>query len=145
MTRATCIRARASASCKSSITWLRHVVVCVPLLVAGGCAVWSNDAVRITVSFTGSTPQAQLRNLTVVSGNDRYSWDALASGDSRNVNLLPDSADDRRLTFLYTLDEQAMSWEGPAIPLGAGYRIAVAVDAQGRITERHCLLPCSLD
>jgi hypothetical protein len=145
VTPATCIRARASASRKSSIAWLRHVVVFVWLLLAGACAVWSNDAVRVTVSFTGSTPQTQLRNLTVVSGNDRYSWDALASGDSRDINLLPDAAGDRRLTFLYTLDEQAMSWEGPAIPLGAGYRIAIAVDAQGRITERHCLLPCSLD
>ena len=116
-----------------------------PLVLLAGCAVWSNEAVRITVTFDETTPPSQLRNLTVVAGSDRYSWDMLASGDSRNVNLLPAEEGDRRLTFLYTLNGQAMSWDGPVVPAGAGYRIAIVVNAKGQISARHCLLPCSLD
>jgi len=130
---------RSATSCPAGFPGL------LALLLRAGCAVWSNDAVRITVTFAGATPAARLENLTLVSGSDRCSWDALASGDSRSINLLPGEADDRRLAFLYTLNAQMLSWDGPAIPVGAGYRIAIVVDAQGRITERHCLLPCSLD
>jgi hypothetical protein len=137
-------RARGWSRC-SSRSCLARFPELLALLLLAGCAVWSNDAVRITVTFAGASPAAWLENLTVVSGSDRYSWDALASGDSRSINLLPGEADDRRLAFLYTLNAQMLSWDGPPIPVGAGYRITIVVDAQGRITERHCLLPRSLD
>jgi hypothetical protein len=109
-----------------------------------GCTAASDDAVRVTISFVATDPATPLRDLTLISGGDKYSWPVLTAGETRNVNLLPGLRDDRQLTLLYTLQGRKKSWDGPRVAPTAGYRIEVKVDAAGNVAHRHCSLPCSL-
>jgi hypothetical protein len=109
-----------------------------------GCRVWGNDVVRVTVVFSAASPDRRLTDLTVVVGDDKYSWDVLPGGATRNINLLPGPRDDRQLLFSYTVDGGQRHWEGPKVAVGAGYEIEIEVDGSGQTKSRHCLLPCSL-
>jgi len=114
-------------------------------LLAPGCRVWGNDVVKITVKFAASGPDRQLTDLTAVVGSDKYSWDVLHAGAVRNINLLPGPRDDRQLLFSYTLDGRQRFWDGPKFDAGTGYEIEITIDGDGKVTARHCLLPCTLN
>ena len=114
-------------------------------LLAPGCRVWGNDVVKITVKFAAARPDRQLTDLTAVVGGDKYSWDVLHAGAVRNINLLPGPRDDRQVLFSYTVDGQQRHWDGPKFDAGTGYEIEITIDGDGKVTARHCLLPCSLN
>jgi hypothetical protein len=92
----------------------------------------------------GSPMGGRSQSSDVFAGGDRYSWSALRCGERKAVNLLPGRKEDRHLILGFKLDGRERFWDGPPIKKAAVYRIEVRIDRQGRVTERHCLLPCSL-
>jgi hypothetical protein len=83
----------------------------------------------------------EVRGLRIISGADKAFWPVLRSGDTARTRLFT-GGDETSLTMQFTINGEQVSWHGPDIPDGAGYRIAIEVDSVGQVTERHCLLPC---
>jgi len=125
-------------------TWFSVRVLLVLSLALAGCRVLGNDVVKVTVIFAASGGDRQVTELTAVVGSDKSSWPSLNAGAQKSVNLLPGPDDDRQLTLLYTVNGDKRSWDGPKIAAGAGYRIEITIDANGHVSSRHCILPCSL-
>jgi len=99
-----------------------------------------SDTVHVEISNHG---RAEIRDVTVYSGLDKYSMSMIGAGDRKTFRLFPDG--DRPIIFLkFSLNGEAMSWRGPEIPTGTGYRIDISIDALGVISERDCLTPCRL-
>ena len=110
-----------------------------------GCDAARSDAVHARVEFSGPQGGARLADLSLIVGGDKVGWPELAPGESKRANLLPGPRDDRQPILLYRQGEHKRVWEGPAMPAGAGYRIVIRIEADGTVSARHCLSPCSLE
>lgn len=115
------------------------------ILFIAGCALLSSDSIKVNIEFASTTTFQKITDVSVIVGSDKFFWQEITAGEVETVTLMPGPNDDRQLTLLYTLDGQQKSWNSPKFELGKGYRIWVKVDSLGKVTERHCLLPCSLD
>ena len=110
-----------------------------------GC---DNDegAIRVRVHYAGAAPAPVLSNLALIAGDDKYDWPTLENGGTETVTLHANPRSERELVLLYTMAGQAKSWDGPRFGPGRqGYRIHLEIDGDGRISSRHCRLPCALD
>ena len=122
------------------VTFLVTLIAC----ELSGFRAMGNDVVKVMVSYSAPNQHPPLADLTAVVGGDKYSWESLRAGADRRINLLPGPQDDRQLLFSYTFKGERRHWKGPEFGPGTGYQIEVKVDAAGRVSERHCVLPCQL-
>lgn len=107
------------------------------------------DSVELIVAYQGNAAKDKaLADATAISGDDKVFWYTQKAGETRIFGLYPDPrASDRELTLIYVFEgQERRTWEGPAIPIGRGYRIRIELAADGSVTGyRHCLKPCQLD
>jgi hypothetical protein len=96
--------------------------------------------VDVQLRFVGPAPDI-LTDVTLILDADKFNRAWLRPGEPERVTMVPvwNGGD---LTLLFTLRGERTSWQGPALPEGGGYRIALDIDGEGRVEERHCLLPC---
>jgi len=125
--------------------------------LVAACDRWGNEATKIKVIFTETDPSRRLidlyfeegGDLNVVTGSDEAHLRDLAAGEVETINLLPRPEDSRQLGLRYRLDSDVSTmgrfWRGPKFDRGTGYRIEIKINGRGEVTERHCILPCSLD
>jgi hypothetical protein len=109
--------------------------------VLGGCV--HPDDVKVRV-INGAPPGGQARpieDLRVFAGGSKAWWSTVAPGDSVSVLLRPNDQPPQ-VTMSCKVDGRTVWWDGPAMPLGVGYAIAIRVVSAAAITERHCNFPC---
>jgi hypothetical protein len=126
--------------------WCRRALSALVLvtITIAGCRVLGNDVVKVRVIVEAAAQGRQVSDLDLVAGSATYSWPGQKAGATRDVNLLPGPEDDRQLFFSYKFDGEKRYWDGPKIPMGSGYRMEITIDASGRVSSRHCILPCTL-
>lgn len=103
----------------------------------------SGHDVDATVTFTGSD-QRGLLSLMVFAGGDKAYWPELQAGETVRTTLFTGGGDTALTVQFTTARGGPMSWAGPSFGPGTGYRIALQIDADGSVTEKHCVLPCRL-
>jgi hypothetical protein len=94
------------------------------------------------VTFVGK-PAGRLRGLRLTAGADKAYWSELSTGETVRSTLFT-QREDTTVNMQFVTDAGTVSWQGPRFPSGTGYRIAIRVDADGGVSEEHCLLPCPL-
>jgi len=143
------------------LSWLRSVRKVIQAMKSGRlvaamavaasvtfCALPCDDCADVRITLAPDVPPGRITELTVISGADKFWWPRIDTGDTKQVTLKPNPEDgDRELTFVFQRqgDQERTGWTGPPVPQGRGFRIAVLVDANGRVTARQCLRPCQLD
>lgn len=115
------------------------------LIQATGCDYLSRDTVKVKlkVSFVGGSNNS-LKDVYMIAGGDKFYLPVLATDQEESITLKPGSDSLPQLTFIYTLNGKKQFWDGPDFPIGTSYRIELLVNAGGVITQRNCILPCSL-
>ena len=124
------------------------LLVCVLVLSIGWWLWWhgyfvSGHDVDATVTFA-STDQRGLLSLRVFAGGDKAYWPELQAGETVRTTLFTGGGDTALTVQFTTARGGPMSWAGPSFAPGTGYRIALQIDADGSVTEKHCVLPCRL-
>lgn len=110
--------------------------------MAAGCGAGRDTAVHVRIRFADVDPAHALQSVTVISGSDKFAWPRLSGGEVRTVTLHPGDRDDRQLALLFRLNDIPHTWDGPKVDAGVGYCIDMVVDAAGRTSHRHGLMPC---
>lgn len=113
-------------------------------LTVVACGWHGEDGVQVELSFAGGPMQAPLTDVTVIAGGDKFRWGTVARDEPQRVTLSPGAQDDRQLTLLFRLNGDARVWEGPRLPAGTAYKLRAVVAPDGSVSERHCVLPCTL-
>jgi hypothetical protein len=104
----------------------------------GGCLSGSDVHARLTVA---TDARSRISDVRLVAGSDKDWWPMVSPGESVRTALRTGGGD-TQLLVQFTLRGERMQWHGPALGEDAGYRIAVEVDGDGAVSERHCKLPC---
>ena len=86
---------------------------------------------------------SDLGEVVLIVGADKISWGTLARGESVGAILNP-MGEPPEVFMTYVLAGQKLSWEGPRLSKGAGYRIHIFIDSHGGVSEQHCTQPCRL-
>ncbi|HVZ33248.1 MAG TPA: hypothetical protein VG963_12530 [Polyangiaceae bacterium] len=128
----------------------RHLVSCLEhglWHVAGlgllGCVACSKpDDVHVRITYAADTAAAPLQHVQAIVGANKSSWPQLLPGESVSVVLNPDG-EPPELSLLFELAKQKYSWEAPQFT-PQGFAIAIAIHADGSVSERHCVAPCAL-
>ena len=127
--------------------YVRGVALACALLGLIGWLWWrgffvSGYDVDARVTFVGPGTR-ELRSLRLIAGADKAHWPALRAGESVRTTLFTEG-EDTSITVQFVIHEEQLSWQGPTLAPGTGYRIAIQIDSSGRVAEEHCLLPCQL-
>lgn len=102
--------------------------------------------IQVRVRFDSSHAAATVSNLTVIVGDDKYSWPGQAAGKTTSVTMQAAADSEREVTLLYDWGGERKVWQGPKLGFGAqAYRMFVRIDGNGRADGRWCAQPCRLD
>jgi hypothetical protein len=106
-----------------------------------GTACIRHDDLKVRV-FNDGPAGVDLQDVHVFGGAEKAWWSTVAGGTSVGTLLRPRGEPELSMTFARA--GGAVSWQGPALTTGNGYTVHIHVDANGAVTEQHCLMPCML-
>lgn len=125
----------------------KKAISILPLLiffVMFGCHYFRSDVNKYTVSVKFINPGgAKLEAISVIVGADKFWWASFEAGEEKSVNLYSDKTAVNNLTLLYKISGREKTWESANFAENADYRINLAIDSNGFVTEDSCRLPCS--
>jgi hypothetical protein len=113
-------------------------IACLVFWWEGGFLSGSDVQARLAVATNAPSAISDVR---LVAGGDKKWWPTVSPGESVRTALRTGGGD-TQLLVQFTLRGERIQWRGPALGEDAGYRIAVEVDRDGAVSERHCKLPC---
>lgn len=113
-------------------------------LALAACGLRDGPGVQVEVEFAGAPTQLPLTDVSVIVGGDKFRWGDVPRQAPQRVTLAPGAQDDRQLTLMFRLDGAAKVWEGPKLPAGTAYKLRAVIGPDGSVSERHCLVPCTL-
>jgi hypothetical protein len=117
------------------------LLICVVTLNA--CSFFDGEKVEIRVNALSTSPPRSFKNVSVISGGDRFTWGQLQSGETVHVTLRPGKTSDAQVTLIYTAsDEKQRVWEGDHLAPDRSHQVVVEIDAQGHARGRSCAAPC---
>jgi hypothetical protein len=114
------------------------------LLIFLGCLP-STDQVSVKLTFIANSGNPIIKDVTVISGGDKFHWYTFPLDSQQTVTLTPGQQALPKLTLIYTINGQQLYWEGPDIPMGKGFQIEISVPLSGSIDYRYCIAPCTLN
>lgn len=114
------------------------------LLTLLGCSP-SADKVSVKLTFTTNNENPIIKDVTVISGGDKFHWYTFPLDSQQIVTLTPGQQALPKLTLIYTINGRQLYWEGPDIPMGKGFQIEISVPLSGNIDYRYCIAPCTLN
>jgi hypothetical protein len=95
------------------------------------------------VTYVGSGAD-DLREVAVIVDSDKVHWPYILPGETGRATLTP-TGGSTSLTLIFDLRGERRVWIGPMLGYGPGYRIAIQIDANGDVTEQHCMMPCPVE
>ena len=116
-------------------------------------ATWPPNEEHINIIFSYKADVgAPEMEVVFGAGIDHSHLHSVRAGDRRRTRLIPGRAvvlaDERRLYMRYYPADRAVNstswWNGPALPMDVSYRIAVDLHADGQVSYRYCIKPCTL-
>jgi len=122
-------------------------VLVVMVLLLSGCIPNTVPKVVIELSYISTFSSAKLHYVSVISGEDKFHWYGVYSGEKKTITLYPGAQSDNKVTLFYQIssEKQKQTWEGTEVQSELGYRIQIAIHENGEITEQSCSLPCKLN
>ncbi|MFM2419423.1 MAG: hypothetical protein RL385_4146 [Pseudomonadota bacterium] len=125
----------------------------VAALVFMGLAAWvwlgihgylvGDHQVDVRVTYVGSGAD-DLGEVAVIVDSDKVHWPYILPGETERATLSP-TGGTTSLTLIFDLRGERRVWIGPDLGYGPGYRIAIQIDANGDVTDQHCMMPCPVE
>ena len=117
------------------------VLLAVLYVALAGAACIRHEDLKVRV-FNDGPSTVELKNVLVFGGAEKAWWSTVAGASSVGTLLRPGGEPQLSMTFVRA--GRNLNWQGPALTPGNGYTVHIHVDSNGAVTERHCLMPCTL-
>lgn len=128
---------------KRSTTLL--VLGCCLLSGCDGIYTFTDDKVKVFVTYQANEKASPMRSVYAFSGGDKSFVSTIEPMETHKFLLLPGADDNPDINLVFDLNGQRRYWQGPSFSVGDRYLIRVNITQNGDIDSRFCHLPCSIE